>query len=410
MISPLNIQDYRYDLPEHRIAKFPLEKRELSKLLRYKDHEISDHCFKNVIELLPANSTLVFNNTRVVQARMFFEKTAGAKPIEIFCLEPHKMDVAGAMATKGKVVFTCLVGNAKRWTNGLTLQRKITIGQENILLKANNLGREDDAFLIEFTWDGEFHFAEILEMVGKVPLPPYLNRNSQDQDKERYQTVYAKHNGSVAAPTAGLHFTPNLLVQIASKNIAVLETTLHVGAGTFKPVSTEDVREHTMHAEEIHITADFLKQLLAAQQPLFCVGTTSARTLESLYWLGVKVLENPALETVNLAQWDAYTLPQNIAAHKAISALLKYIEAKNASHIFTQTQLIIAPGYLFRMIDGLFTNFHQPGSTLILLVAAAIGDEWKDVYNHALQNNYRFLSYGDSSLLFIPPKNKVKLD
>ncbi len=395
------IAEYTYDLPENSIAKFPLAQRETSKLLVFKDGEIAHKKFTDCVDLLPQNSLLIFNNTRVVQARLLFSKTAGAKPIEVFCLEPFLLDVQSAMAAKNEVLFTCLVGNAKRWNDGLLLAHELFVHQKPITLQAEKVGREGDAFVIKFTWNGDATFAEVLENAGKVPLPPYLKRDSELADKERYQTVYAKKNGSVAAPTAGLHFTVDVLHQLKSKGVRMAETTLHVGAGTFKPVGTADVREHDMHAEEIHITVEFLETLLNHQGPRFCVGTTSARTLESLYWLGVKCAQQKDLEHLKLEQWDAYNLPQDVPVIEALSALRDFIKSKSVADFFTQTQLIITPGYRFKMIDGLFTNFHQPGSTLILLVAAAVGDAWKKIYAEALANNYRFLSYGDSSLLFI---------
>jgi len=404
MISEIKISDFTYDLPEERIAKFPLASRELSKLLVFKDDLTEHRSFVDIEDYLPANALLVFNNTRVVQARLLFSKTEGAKPIEVFCLEPFEQEVEMAMAATNRVQFYCLVGNAKRWNDTLILSREISLGDEHFQFRAEKVRREGDSFIIQFSWDGARTFAEVLEEAGKVPLPPYLKRDSEQSDKERYQTVYAKHNGSVAAPTAGLHFTEKILAKLATKGISIAETTLHVGAGTFKPVSTEDVRNHEMHAEEVHITASFVEKLIAHNGPIFSVGTTSTRTLESLYWMGVKCLEDKHISSLKLNQWDAYNLPQNVAVKTALEALLAFLQRTEAKHLFTHTQLIIAPGYQFRMIDGLITNFHQPGSTLILLVAAAVGQHWKNIYAEALKNDYRFLSYGDSSLLFIDKK------
>lgn len=407
MQSPINISDYTYDLPEERIAKFPLANRDDSKLLVFYEGAIRDHVFRDAVHLIPENSLLIFNNTKVVQARLLFEKTTGARPIEVFCLEPAQMDVESAMAAQGEVSFYALVGNAKRWKDGIVLSRLLPDG---VQLTAHKVGREGESFVVRFSWNGGLSFSEILEEAGKVPLPPYLKRDVADGDRERYQTVYAQTDGSVAAPTAGLHFTDEIISSIRQKGVQIAETTLHVGAGTFKPVSTEDVRDHDMHAEEIHITRSFLQTLVDAAGPIICVGTTSTRTLESVYWLGVKVLDHPQirLKDLYLAQWDAYELSQEISLADALHALVLRMDAEKTTHFFTRTQLIIAPGYQFRVISGLFTNFHQPGSTLILLVAAAIGAKWRNVYNHALANNYRFLSYGDSSLLFIPPENRAQ--
>ena len=407
MISELKISAYTYDLPEERIAKFPLSERSSSKLLVYKNGEIAHRQFVDCASFLPENTLLVFNNTRVVQARLLFTKTAGAKPIEVFCLEPNLQDVESAMAAKNEVLYYCLVGNAKRWNDDLVLEYSLELEGQKISFKAEKVSREGDTFVIKFTWKGDFSFAEILENIGKVPLPPYLKRASEQEDKTRYQTVYAKTNGSVAAPTAGLHFTDAVLAKLKSNGVHMAETTLHVGAGTFKPVNADDVREHEMHAEELHINMELLNKLIAHEGPLFCVGTTSTRTLESMYWLGVKSMAEPNNPFLKLSQWDAYDLPQNVPTNEAMAHLKTFMTTHGTNHFFTHTQLIITPGYKFRMIDGLFTNFHQPGSTLILLVAAAVGEDWRAIYNEALANNYRFLSYGDSSLLYIGKPFKV---
>ncbi len=405
MKPDLQIADYTYHLPEARIAKYPLANRADSKLLVYKEGIISDHVFYEVPDLLPLQTTLVFNNTRVVQARLFFEKTPGARPIEVFCLEPIDQDVQSAMAEVGEIVFECLVGNAKRWKDGLTLSTQL---DHNTVLRVEKAGRRGDSFIIKFNWSSENTFAEILEMAGKVPLPPYLHRESEEADRERYQTVYARFDGSVAAPTAGLHFTDAILHQLDKTGVKRLQTTLHVGAGTFKPVSTTHVRDHDMHAEEIHVQRELIEKLLEKKQ-VIAVGTTSTRTLESLYWLGVKLLHGNIdnLEALQLGQWEAYELPQNEPLEKALYALLHFMEKQSMSKLITYTSLIIAPGYKFRVLDGLFTNFHQPGSTLVLLVAAILGDDWRKVYQHALDSDYRFLSYGDSNLYFIPKACKA---
>jgi S-adenosylmethionine:tRNA ribosyltransferase-isomerase len=311
------------------------------------------------------------------------------------------------MATQQQIVYQCLVGNAKRWREGQLLTLNITINSRIIVLKAKKLERLGTSFLVAFVWNSHHSFSEILEAAGKMPLPPYLNRDSTENDKQTYQTIYAQHDGSVAAPTAGLHFTESLLETFAKKGINLLETTLHVGAGTFKPVQTTHVQDHTMHHEEIHITAQFISDLIHANGSVIAVGTTSTRTLESLYWLGVKHVKLGGLfeDELYLNQWEAYELPQNISKKEALQSLLNYMANKGISQLYSHTQLMILPGYRFRVIDGLFTNFHQPASTLILLVAAAVGNNWRNIYNHALANNYRFLSYGDGSLLFVDKGN-----
>jgi S-adenosylmethionine:tRNA ribosyltransferase-isomerase len=407
MLPNLRISDYSYNLPEERIAKHPLAQRDTSKLLYYNNGQIQDLSFGDVPNLLPSDALLVFNNTRVVQARILFEKTAGAKPIEVFCLEPVGQDVQTAMAATREVNFVCLVGNAKRWNDGLTLTKKL---DETTTLSVEKRGRQEDAFDIRLFWNSNLTFAEVLELAGRVPLPPYLNREIEEGDRERYQTVYAKYDGSVAAPTAGLHFTTEVLTSLVQKGVLLAETTLHVGAGTFKPVSTEHVQNHQMHAEEIHVKRNLLEQLLAHNGPVYAVGTTSTRTLESLYWMGVKIIQGQTKQHFVLGQWDAYALPQNIACNEALAALLSFMDEKKLHTLITYTSLIIAPSYKYRVLDALFTNFHQPGSTLLLLIAAALGEDWRAVYNHALENGYRFLSYGDSNLYIIPEENKVQLN
>ena len=404
MLPNLRISDYSYNLPEERIAKHPLAQRDTSKLLYYNNGQIQDLSFGDVPNLLPSDALLVFNNTRVVQARILFEKTAGAKPIEVFCLEPVGQDVQTAMASTREVNFVCLVGNAKRWNEGLTLTKKLN---ESTTLSVEKRGRQEDSFIIHLSWDSDLSFAEILELAGKVPLPPYLNRDIEEGDRERYQTVYARHDGSVAAPTAGLHFTDEVLEKLSQKGVVLAETTLHVGAGTFKPVSTEHVQNHEMHAEEIHVKRSLVEQLITHKGPVYVVGTTSTRTLESLYWMGVKIISGQTEQHFVLGQWDAYALPQNISCRDALTALLAFMDENQLQTLITHTSLIIAPGYKYRVLDALFTNFHQPGSTLILLVAAALGEDWHRVYNHALTNGYRFLSYGDSNLYVLPEGNKV---
>lgn len=408
-IPDIDLSQYTYALPDARIAKYPLAERDKSKLLIYKNGLIKQRLFAEITAEVAADSLMVFNNTKVVQARLLFEKTIGAKPIEIFCLDPNDADITQAMAAHGMVLYHCLVGNAKRWTDGLKLTKNLVFEKETITLKVEKVKQEGDTFLILFTWPGTATFAQILELAGQVPLPPYLHRQPEKEDVANYQTVYAKHDGSVAAPTAGLHFTPKVFQDLQAKGIQKLETTLHVGAGTFKPITADVLADHTMHYEEVHISQQFLKTVLAATGDIVAVGTTSARTLESAYWIGVKIFTTPhiTMRELRLGQWDAYELPQDITTEIAISAFLKFLDKHGTSHLFTQTQLLIAPGYKFRIIDALVTNFHQPGSTLILLVAAVVGKNWQNIYDYALQNDFRFLSFGDSSLLYIDAVNKI---
>jgi S-adenosylmethionine:tRNA ribosyltransferase-isomerase len=391
--SDLKIDDFDYVLPDERIAKYPLASRDQSKLLNYNNGEIAQYTFDKITDLLKPETQIVMNNTKVVQARLLFYKSEGTTPIEIFCLEPVGLEVQQAMAIKNEIVFYCLVGRAKKWKSGF-----LEIALNTHQLKAERLERRGQGYEIKFSWTGDLTFAEILEEAGHTPLPPYLNRKDEESDKVRYQTVYAKNNGSVAAPTAGLHFTDEILDQLIKNNHEILNATLHVGAGTFKPVSSEIVSDHEMHFEEIHISSDFISRLLAHKGSRTAVGTTSVRTLESLYWLGVKLINNSGDINLELGQWDAYDLPQDISAEESLTRLLNHMEGKD---LFTKTQLMIGPGYSFRMIDTIVTNFHQPKSTLLLLVAAATKGKWNQLYDYALANNFRFLSYGDSSIIHI---------
>lgn len=401
----LSISNYTYSLPDDRIAVHPLEKRDDSKLLIYQNGRISEDRYRMLHQHLPAEAMLVFNNTKVVEARLYFQKHTGSI-IEIFCLEPGGFaDITSAMQQTGHVLWKCLVGGAKKWKQG-PLEKKIEINNQTITLSATLVERKDDYYLIEFRWsDNHLHFAEVLHAAGSLPLPPYLNRQVEEGDKTRYQTIYAKHDGSVAAPTAGLHFTPELLQQLQQKNIEQHFVTLHVGAGTFKPVKASVMQEHEMHAEFIEIQAAFIRRLiqqLQSGQPVIAVGTTSLRTIESLYWMGVarQQASQPMTGNINLSQWDAYELPQNIPATEALHSLLQWMEAQKMEMLFAKTQIIIAPGYTLRVAQALITNFHQPQSTLLLLVAAIIGEDWRKVYDYALNHEFRFLSYGDGSLLW----------
>ena len=400
----LSIKDYTYHLPEEKIAPFPLPKRDDSKLLVYKNGQIIESYFKHLDEHLPSNSLLIFNNTKVVEARLLFTKATGGT-IEIFCLEPHEQypDITTAMLQKGTVWWKCLVGGAKKWKEEPLIKVVKNEGQD-LIIEAKKIEQLTDCFVIELSWnDTALTFAEILHHAGLIPLPPYLNRAATDTDKATYQTIYAKHDGSVAAPTAGLHFTEALFKKLAEKNIEKDFVTLHVGAGTFKPVKAETMADHEMHTEFIDVQLALIEHLLIhIDHPIIAVGTTSLRTIESLYWIGVKLAVDSwqLTESVpSISQWDAYELPQNVSAKKALSDLINWMKYRNLQRLITKTQIIIAPGYQLKMAAGLVTNFHQPQSTLLLLVAAIIGDDWRTIYNHALENDYRFLSYGDGCLI-----------
>jgi S-adenosylmethionine:tRNA ribosyltransferase-isomerase len=400
----LRIKDFTYRLPDEQIAKYPLADRSASKLLYYNQGNIQDEAFASLPDLLPPDSLLIFNNTKVVQARLIFRRPTGSI-IEVFCLEPvaPTTEMQAAMQQAQSCTWKCLVGNAKRWKEDI-LQLVIANGNESVgHLNAQKGERLEDSFLVHFSWEPrELTFAEILEKAGNLPLPPYLNRAATKADKQHYQTVYAQNEGAVAAPTAGLHFTDKIIAALRSRNNKLLEVTLHVGAGTFKPVKAEEMADHPMHSEEIYVSGPVIRQLQQhLPRPVIPVGTTSLRTIESLYWLGVRLIREPEIKPDNLQvpQWLPYQISPEITAAEALNALQNYLLKNNLDHIRANTQLLIAPGYSFKITTGLITNFHQPESTLLLLVAALIGEDWKKVYNHALQNQYRFLSYGDSSLL-----------
>jgi S-adenosylmethionine:tRNA ribosyltransferase-isomerase len=403
----LSILNFTYQLPDNRIAKYPLPERDQSKLLIYQSKTIHEDVYANIATHIPANSFLIFNNTKVVEARLLFEKTNGGK-IEIFCLEPHEQygDISSAMLQKGKVWWKCLVGGAKKWKDEplITLIKRKDLS--DVTLTARKIEKLIDTYVIELSWDdASLSFAEILHLAGNIPLPPYLNRSVEESDKERYQTIYAAHDGSVAAPTAGLHFTENILHELAAKNTNHDFVTLHVGAGTFKPVKSETMETHEMHAEFIDVRSAFIESLLQnINHPIIPVGTTSLRTVESLYWLGVKTKLDPSIDpdSLHITQWEPYELPADeIPAAIALESLLQWMEQNNTQRLITKTQIIIAPGYRFRIIKALVTNFHQPQSTLLLLVSAIVGDDWRVIYDYAMQNNFRFLSYGDGSLLWL---------
>ncbi len=397
----LSIADFTYPLPDHRIAKFPLPQRDDSKLLIYQNGAIETTVFKNISHHLPHQSFLVFNESKVVPARLLFTKPTGGV-IEIFCLEPHTQygDMQTAMKQCGSVKWLCMVGGLNKWKNETTLTKRLPAN--GFSLHASHAGQLNQLHVIDFSWDDtSLSFAEIIQSFGQVPLPPYLHREAEPEDASRYQTVYAKSEGSVAAPTAGLHFTEAVFKSLKQKEITHDFVTLHVGAGTFKPVKSATMQEHEMHAEWIDVPTALLDKLLA-QKTIVAIGTTTARTLESLYWMGVQLLNGtlPDFENIAVSQWMPYESESHFTKKEAIAALKNHLQKQNLSRLITRTQIIIAPGYDFKIVDGLVTNFHQPQSTLLLLVAALIGDDWKSVYDHALENDFRFLSYGDSSLLW----------
>jgi S-adenosylmethionine:tRNA ribosyltransferase-isomerase len=408
----LSIQNFTYDLPDERIAKHPLAERDSSKLLIYKNGSIESSVYKNIDKHLPNDSLLVFNNTKVVEARLLFKKPTGAV-IEIFCLEPGEQynDITTAMLQKGKVQYKCLIGGASKWKHGMKLQKHIEANDEHIIVEASIVDRLSDCFVVELSWQpADLSFAEILHHAGVIPLPPYLHRDMEDDDKERYQTIYAKQDGSVAAPTAGLHFTDTVFNKLAKKNIQKEFVTLHVGAGTFKPVKSETMNEHQMHAEFIDVTTDTIKRLIEyTDKTIVAVGTTTLRTIESLYWMGVKLQKKADLskEEISIDQWEPYeTEVQNISTKQALTSLLEWMNKQSLLRIITKTQILIAPGYKLKVAKGIITNFHQPKSTLLLLIAAIVGESWKKIYQYGMENNYRFLSYGDGCLLWANENDK----
>ncbi len=390
------INEFDYNLPEYKIAKHPLEKRSASKLLIYTSGKISESKSEAIASFLPAGGLIVFNDTKVIQARLIFHKDTGAK-IEVFCLSPNSpADFESSFSAKNKCSWYCIVGNARKWKTGKIKLTTAIEGQQETIF-AEQISRNKDNFTIEFSWENStLNFAQILDNVGVTPIPPYLNRKSENADKDRYQTVYSAHKGSVAAPTAGLHFTNATIEDIKNKSIKTDFVTLHVGAGTFKPVKSESIGEHQMHAEFFSITTDTLKNIKANIGSITAVGTTSVRTLESLYWLGVKLINKASIEA--LAQWEIYNLPTDISINTALDALIKHAQA-NENKFSAHTKIMIAPGYKFKIVSRIITNFHQPKSTLLLLISAFVGENWKAIYQYALNNNFRFLSYGDSSLL-----------
>lgn len=396
----ININDYTYDLPDERIAKFPLEERSASKLLIYTNGTIAERHFRNIGEVLPEGSLLVFNNTKVIRARIIMHKPSGAR-IEVFCLEPHApADYERALAAEGAAEWSCIVGNSKKWKEGYV---EINFDHEgrNEWLRAWRVGEKGREQIVRFEWSARMAFGELLELLGRIPIPPYLNRESEEIDNTRYQTVYSKFEGSVAAPTAGLHFTPELIEQMQRQGFSFGEVTLHVGAGTFLPVKEENATQHPMHTEHFEIRRSTVEQLLSKHGSITAVGTTSVRTLESLSALAWRIHSegSPATERV-IGQWELYDIPAAFGGRQALETLLDYMEREGLERMKCATQIMITPlGYQFRIVERIITNFHQPSSTLLLLVAAYVGEDWHRIYDYALQHDFRFLSYGDSSLL-----------
>jgi S-adenosylmethionine:tRNA ribosyltransferase-isomerase len=397
MNKHIDINNYDYDLPDERIAKYPLKRRDHSKLLYIKEGVITDHHFCNIPDLLPQNATLFYNNTKVLYARLPFQKATGAS-IEIFCLEPSfPVDYAENLGSRKSVQWKCIVGNLKKWKEGKVILKN----DKELGLSAEILERNAEHLVIKFDWNLDISFAEVLEIAGEVPIPPYLNRNSEENDKQTYQTLYSKIEGSVAAPTAGLHFTDEVFQNLRNKSIEWHEVTLHVGAGTFKPVDKKDVREHKMHQEFITVKKEAIQNLLLNLNEIIAVGTTTVRTLESLYWIGAQIIQKmPESEKFfHVEQWEPYQANTLPTPKEALEALLEYLDKYNLYQIIGNTEIIIVPGYKHKIVKGLITNFHQPKSTLLLLLASFVGNDWKKMYSHALSNNYRFLSYGDSCLI-----------
>ena len=399
MIPDIHIKDYNYPLTDDRIAKYPLPERDGSKLLHYKDGVVDEFLFRDLPDLLPASSVMVFNDTKVVPARMHFQRASGAH-IEIFCLQPvEPAEYSTVFTSVGRCVWRCVIGNSKRWKDDI-LRLYGRDGDPALVrmdLKARLLSREGETGIVEFTWEGDIPFSAVLEACGTVPIPPYLNRETEAVDLERYQTLYARFRGSVAAPTAGLHFTENVLDRIRAKGIDTETVCLHVGAGTFLPVKSDNVAEHPMHSEPFVVRKSFIQSLIGGNKTVIAVGTTSVRTLESLFYLGVSCIETGRPATVE--QWCPYTRDYAYSLDESLEAIVKYLDENGLDELKADTRIIIVPGFRFRIVDMLVTNFHQPESTLILLVSAFVSGDWRTIYDYALGHGFRFLSYGDSSLL-----------
>ncbi|WP_446785803.1 S-adenosylmethionine:tRNA ribosyltransferase-isomerase [Macellibacteroides fermentans] len=397
----IRIEEFNYPLPDERIAKFPLTKRDESKLLVYRNGKIDEAVFKQLSDYLPQGSMLVYNNTRVIQARMLFQKETGAQ-IEVFCLEPViPHDYALVFQQTESCSWLCLVGNLKKWKEG-ALHKTIRMGDKEVVLSAERIKTTGDSHLVRFSWNNpQVTFAELLDAAGILPIPPYLHRETRESDLQTYQTVYSKIKGSVAAPTAGLHFTPEVLAGLDAKGFTREEVTLHVGAGTFKPVKSEVIGDHEMHTEFISVRRSAIENIRTNLGRIIAVGTTSVRTLESLYYMGRTLVNNPdaTSEELVVTQWTPYHDTEEVTAHEALTALLDYLDRNQTDTLLSATQIMIAPGYEFKIVKGIITNFHQPKSTLLLLISAFVNGNWKSIYNYALDNDFRFLSYGDSSLL-----------
>ena len=401
----IRIEEYNYPLPDERIAKYPLSQRDSSKLLIYDKGEVSHTQFSNIAELLPKGSLMIFNNTRVIQARLHFRKETGAL-IEVFLLEPYApSDYELMFQTREECSRLCLIGNMKKWKE-VALSRDINVNGMPITLTAERLGTHGTSQIVKLSWDNEnVCFADLIDAAGELPIPPYLNRNTEESDKTTYQTVYSKIKGSVAAPTAGLHFTPEVLKDIDSHGIEREELTLHVGAGTFRPVKAEVISDHDMHTEYVSVSRHTIERLLAHNGQAIAVGTTSVRTLESLYYIGLHIMGGDTSDNaMHVKQWEPYEQRENTSATEALTAILEYMTVNELETLNASTQIIIAPGYEYKIVCRLITNFHQPQSTLLLLVSALVGDDWHKIYDYALDNGFRFLSYGDSSMLI--PKKK----
>ncbi|MBQ4009069.1 MAG: S-adenosylmethionine:tRNA ribosyltransferase-isomerase [Bacteroidales bacterium] len=400
VIRNININDYNYDLPDEKIAKYPLDERDMSKLLVFDGDKIEEDRFRNISTHLPAGSLLLFNDTKVINARMIFEKETGAR-IEVFCLDPiSPSDYAQAFAQNGRCSWKCLVGNSKKWKDG-RLKKSIIVDGKNLDLYITRVREIGNSFEILFEWDNpDICFSQIIDVAGNIPIPPYLNRNSEDIDKVRYQTVYSHYQGSVAAPTAGLHFTERVMVDLKKCNIQSDAVTLHVGAGTFQPVKTDNAAEHEMHTEHFIVKRTTIEKIVQYLGNITITGTTTVRTVESLFCVGAQIFENKDVdaEEFHVSQWEAYEYKDKYDVREILENLLSWMTAKGLEYIRCATQIMIVPGFRFRITDRLITNFHQPKSTLLLLLSAFIGDEWRKVYGYALENNFRFLSYGDSCL------------
>lgn len=399
-IQEIAIAEYDYPLPDERIAKYPLAERDTSKLLLYNKGEVSEDTFSNLPKYIPQGALMVFNNTKVIQARLRFRKETGAL-IEVFCLEPEvPCDYQQIFLETRECVWQCLVGNSNRWKGGV-LSQVVNVGGRDVTLSVERLGSAAAVNHVRFSWNCGVSFAELLEAAGELPIPPYLNRATEESDTRTYQTVYSKVKGSVAAPTAGLHFTPAVLEALSAAGVQREEVTLHVGAGTFKPVKSELIAEHEMHEEYIEVRKELLEKLIANGGSAVAVGTTSVRTLESLYFLGEMVAENPdiAVDELHVGQWTPYNREHTLSSVEALEALVAWLGRNGLDRVHSHTQIMIAPGYTFRIVKAIVTNFHQPKSTLLLLVSAFVSGNWRSIYDYALANGFRFLSYGDSSLL-----------